>query len=169
MNNWVIAQTINVGKQSLEHPLISSIGAFGLLVFEYGFGAVKAVLVAYLLYVLLIALDWLTGTTAAKKYGIDTSAYGIDGVKRTVVLLALPVVARLIDIIMNTNVIITGIVIAVLSRSIARSVIANTKRAGWDRWLPLWAIDWVSDELEHKDARAKQRLEEITNREGEFK
>ncbi|MDC6267707.1 phage holin family protein [Lysinibacillus fusiformis] len=162
MNNWILAQIINVGKQALEHPLISSVGAFGLMFFEYGFGAVKAVLVAFLLYLVLIALDWLTGTSAAKRDGIDTSAYGIEGIKRTVFLICLPVIARLLDVIMHTEVIVTGIVIAVLSRSIARSVIANTKRAGWDKWLPSWAIEWVSAELEHKDTRAKQRLEEIT-------
>lgn len=161
MDNWVIAQSINVGKQVLEHPMISSIGAAGMMIFQLGFGAVQAILIAYLLYVFLIGLDWLTGTTAAKKDGIDTSAYGIDGVKRTIFLLCLPVAARLLDLIMHTEVIVTGVVIAILARSIARSVIANTKRAGWDKWLPLWAINWVSDELDHKDARAKQRLEEI--------
>lgn len=162
MNQWVINQTAMVGKQIIEHPFISSMGAAGMLFFQLGFGAVKAILIAYLLYLFLIALDWLTGTTAAKKDGIDTSAYGIDGVKRTVFLLCLPGIARLLDLLMNTEVIVTGIVIAILSRSIARSVIANTKRAGWDKWLPLWAINWVAAELDHKDARAKQRLEEIT-------
>lgn len=162
MNNWVLMQSANVAKQVIEHPFISSLGAFGMLFFQYGFGAVKAVLVAFILYVILIGLDWLTGTSAAKKDGIDTSSYGIEGVKRTIFLLMLPVIARLIDIIMNTEVIVTGIVIAILARSIARSVIANTKRAGWDDKLPAWMIDWVSAELDHKDARAKQRLEEIT-------
>lgn len=161
MDRWILNQTALVGKQILEHPIISSVGALGMMVFQLGFGAVQAVLMAYLLYLTLIGLDWLTGTTAAKKDGIDTSAYGIDGVKRTVFLLCLPVVARLLDLIMQTEVIVTGVVIAILARSIARSVIANTKRAGWDKHLPLWLVDWVSAELDHKDARAKQRLEEI--------
>ncbi|MFJ7662952.1 phage holin family protein [Lysinibacillus sp. NPDC097162] len=162
MDNWIMAQSINLGKQILEQPFVSSLGAICMMIFQLGFGAVPTILIAYLLYVTLIALDWLTGTSAAKKDGIDTSAYGIDGVKRTVFLLCLPVLARLIDLIMHSEVIVTGVVIAILARSIARSVIANTKRAGWNTWLPTWAIEWVSAELDHKDARAKQRLEEIT-------
>ncbi|QPR69567.1 phage holin family protein [Lysinibacillus macroides] len=169
MENWIIAQSINVGKQIIEHPVISSAGAAGMMIFQLGFGAVQAILIAYLLYVFLIGLDWLTGTSAAKKDGIDTSSYGIDGVKRTVFLLCLPVIARLLDLIMHTEVIVTGIVIAVLARSIARSVIANTKRAGWDKWIPLWALEWVSAELDHKDIRAKQRLDEISNKGEETK
>lgn len=161
MNHWVLIQTANVGKQIIEHPMLSSLGAAGMLIFQFGFGAVKAILIAYILYLTLIALDWLTGTSAAKKDGIDTSAYGIEGVKRTVFLMALPAIARLLDMLMQTEVIVTGIVIAILTRSIARSVIANTKRAGWDKWLPSWSLAWVSAELDHKDARAKQRLEEI--------
>ena len=166
MNGWVLAQTATVGKQIVEHPFISSMGASGMLFFEYGFGAVKTILAAYLLYVILISLDWLTGTSAAKRDGIDTSAYGIDGIKRTIFLLTIPGIARILDIIMGTEVIITGVVIAILARSIARSVIANTKRAGWERWLPMWMIDWVSAELDHKDKRAQQRLQEIS-REGD--
>ena len=162
MDNWILMQSANVAKQVVEHPFISGLGAFGMMFFQYGFGAVKAVLVAFILYIVLIGLDWLTGTSAAKRDGIDTSSYGIEGVKRTVFLLTLPVIARLIDVIMNTEVIVTGIVIAILARSIARSVIANTKRAGWDDKLPTWMIDWVTAELDHKDARAKKRLEEIT-------
>lgn len=168
-NNWVLATTVNTVKQIGEHPFLSTLGAAGLLIFEQGFGATQTVFVAYLLYVILIGFDWLTGTSAAKKDGIDTSAYGIDGVKRTIFLLMIPVIARLLDIIMTTNVILTGIVIAILARSIARSVIANTKRAGWDKWVPMWALDWVVAELEHKDARAKQRLDEITKKDGDSK
>lgn len=167
MNHWILTQTSTVGKQILDNPFISLIGAISLWIFQHGFGANKTVLVAFLLYLLLICLDWLTGTTAAKKDGIDTSEYGIEGGKRTVFLVLLIVIARLIDFIMHTKVIVTGVVIATLARSIARSVIANTKRCGWDKWMADWLVDWVQDEIDRKEARAKQRLEEVLSKRSE--
>lgn len=177
MKQWIIQETEFVGRQILENPLVSFMGAIGMLLFQYGLGANKTVLGVFIIYLLLICMDWLTGTSAAKKDNIDTSEYGIEGCKRTVFLILTIAIARIIDIIMSTKVVVTGIVIAALARSITRSVIANTKRAGWDKYLPEWLLhlifnwlfDWVADEIARKDARAKQRLEEIQRKHEEEK
>lgn len=37
---------------------------------------------------------------------------------------------------------------------------ANVVRAGWEKWVPEWAMNAVSDEIEHKLARAIKRRQE---------
>lgn len=160
MQNHVLQTGATVGKELLQHPILATFSAVAMLVFQYVFDSNKVVLVTFIIFVLLIVMDWLSGTSAAKKDGIDTSRYGIEGVNRTVLLLLLPCVARLIDIVVGTEVVVMGLVIGILARSIARSVIANIKRAGWNIYIPDTLLDWVSDELEQKDARAMRRLQE---------
>lgn len=159
-NNLVLQTTAAAGKELLQHPILATFTAIGMLIFQYGFGSSKVVLITFVIFAVLIAMDWLSGTSAAKKDGIDTSRYGIDGVKRTVILLTLPGLARLIDLLAGTEVVLMGLVVAVLARSVAKSVIANIKRAGWNIYIPDTLLDWVSDELEQKDARAMRRLQE---------
>lgn len=161
MRNYIQASAA-VGKELLQHPILATFTAVIMLIFEYGFNSNKVVFVTFIIFASLIALDWLSGTAAAKRDGIDTSKYGIDGVKRTVFLLALPCIARLIDITAGTEVVIMGLVIGVLARSVARSVIANIKRAKWNVYIPDALLEWVADELEQKDARALRRLAEKT-------
>lgn len=159
-NNMILQTTATVGKELMQHPILATFTAAGMLIFQYGFGSSKVVLATFILFVALIALDWLSGTSAAKKDGIDTSRYGIDGVGRTVFLLTLPGVARIIDVIVGTEVVLMGFVVGVLARSIAKSIIANIKRAEWDVDIPDNLINWVSDELKQKDARALQRIQD---------
>lgn len=161
MQNTLLNTTMDVSKQIAAHPFLSFISALGLLVFEYAFDANSVIATTYAVFLILIVLDWLSGTSAAKKDGIDVSKYSIDGIKSTAVILSLPILARLLDVVMGTDVIIMGVVTAMLARGIARSVIANVKRAEWQIYIPQAWLDWVSDELAHKDARALERLKKI--------
>lgn len=167
MKHWTIQQAADVSKLMVENPYVASIGAVLMYMFGFLYGDSKMIMTAMALYTLMIALDWLTGTSAAKKYAIDTSEYGKEGFKRTIFMLAIPVVARILDEIMGTGVIISGFAIAGLSRGVAKSVLANTKRAGWDKWMPEGLIDWISDELANKEKRAQERWNEIYKREHE--
>ena len=161
MKEWLVLQSANIVKQIAEHPFLSACGAIFMLIFNHGFGATQAVFITYVLFAVLIVLDWLSGTSAAKKDKIDTSQYSYDGWKKSMFLLAVPAVARLIDLIIGTNVVVMGIVTAAMARGVARSVLANIKRAGWISYFPDWLIKWIQSELDSKDARAEQRLNEI--------
>lgn len=160
-NNMILQTTATVGKELLQHPILATLTAIGMLIFQYGFGSSEVVLITFILFVMLLVMDWLSGTSAAKKDGIDASRYGIEGAKSLVIVLTLPVVARLIDIMIGTEVILTGFVVGILARSVARSVIANVKRAGWNIHIPDTVLKWVEDELLQKDARAVERLKNI--------
>lgn len=161
MKHWTIQQATDVSKLMVENPYVASIGAAAMYTFGFLYGDSKMIMAGMSLYTILIGLDWLTGTTAAKKYKIDTSEYGAEGFKRTIFMLALPVVARILDVIMGTGVLIAGFALAGLSRGVAKSVLANTKRAGWDKWMSDGLIDWISDELANKEKRSQERWNEI--------
>lgn len=160
-NNMLLQSTAAVGKELLQHPILATLTAIGMLIFQYGFGSSKVVLITFILFVILLVMDWLSGTSAAKKDGIDASRYGIDGAKNLAIVVTLPVIGRLIDIMMGTEVIVMGVIVGVLARSVARSVIANVKRAGWNIHIPDTILKWVEDELLQKDARAVERLKNI--------
>jgi phage-related holin len=107
---------------------------------------------------ILITLDWLTGIVAATKDKTLSSAYGLQGVSRTFVILLLPALATLIDKIFGLpNVLFFmfwgGIFVHTLT-----SFAANSERIGWNRWIPQWALNAVASEIQAKIQRSQERL-----------
>lgn len=155
----------DVFKILTDNPAINSAVALLLTLFGLLYGPNDITRAGMTLVVLLIILDWITGLSAAKKDCIDTSSYGIDGLLRTIVLLLLPAIAHFMDLFFYTQGLVSYFMIAALARHLLKSVIANTYRAGWTQWVPTSALNklliWVSDEIAHKEARAKQRYDEI--------
>jgi phage-related holin len=104
-----------------------------------------------------IALDWLGAIAAATKDKSYSSQYGIIGVIRTAVILALPVFGKLLDSALSTQ----GFIFYMLSIGLLYhtlvSMTANFKRAGWDKWIPLWALELITSELEAKVKRSESR------------
>ncbi|MFD2170296.1 phage holin family protein [Tumebacillus lipolyticus] len=110
-----------------------------------------------ILFWAMIAFDWIAGIRAAKKDKTYASAYGIDGAFRTLVVMALPALGNLIDHAFGSpGVVFYGLIIA-LSYHTWQSFTANSIRAGWERWIPTWALGLVESELKAKMARAAQR------------
>lgn len=112
-----------------------------------------------IIYVLMIAIfaDWLTGIAAAVKDRVYTSEYGIQGILRTFFILLLPVLGRGIDFVLNTpGIVYYGFVIGTIYH-IVQSITANATRAGWDKWIPIKAIQWASSEIAAKQKRAADR------------
>jgi toxin secretion/phage lysis holin len=107
---------------------------------------------------LTIIFDWIGGTIAAKKDGIYASAYGIQGIFRTAVMLALPVWGSLIDSIIGNPVSLFFYILwAGIFCHTSISMTANFKRIGWNIWIPTWALEWVTSEIEAKLNRVKER------------
>ncbi|MFS0776271.1 phage holin family protein [Neobacillus sp. 3P2-tot-E-2] len=130
----------------------ASVGAF--LTKLYG-GEVGLYIIGAL--TLGIVLDWLGAIAAATKDKSYSSQYGIIGVIRTAVILALPVFGKLLDSALSTQ----GFIFYMLSIGLLYhtlvSMTANFKRAGWERWIPTWALDLIASELEAKVKRAQTR------------
>jgi phage-related holin len=137
------------------------VGAVALPVFEFLYGAGESVVAAMIALTAFIVLDWLSGTSAARKDKSYSSKYGIDGVIRTLFMLMLPAGGHFLDDYLSLPGIIFGMLIAGLLFHVIQSMTANAIRAGWADWLPVSALNaltkWVGSELEKKVQRATER------------
>jgi phage-related holin len=120
----------------------------------------------YFVMILLsaIAFDWIGALAAAKKDGSYASAYGIQGIMRVAVMLALPAFGGALDHILGTPNVIFSMFWGGLLFHTLISMSANFKRAGWNVWIPVWAIDWVSSEIEAKMKRSESRTQNTLNK-----
>lgn len=119
-----------------------------------------------LFFVLLLTVicgDWITGIAAAKKDNTYRSDYGLAGVLRTVFLMWLPIIGLYLDktVYDLTSVDIPdfayyAIVLGILYHT-WESMTANAYRAGWERWIPKWALKIVSSEIKAKSERAARK------------
>lgn len=161
MKPWILATVHDLGKLVADNPIVSSIVAALLYIFGLLYGTGEIIRAGMAVLVVLISIDWIVGTSAAKKDGIDTSHYGIEGVRRTMVLFLLPVAAHFFDLFLYTQGFLSFFTIAALARSIMKSIIANLHRTGWSQWIPVslleYLVEWVSSELAAKEQRARER------------
>lgn len=172
MKYWIVLTTqVGLPRIVTDNPIASSIIAICMVLFSSLYGPSEMTRAGMALLILLIVIDWVAGFSAAKKDQIDTSSYGIEGLFRTMILLLLPAVAHFIDIFFYTQGFASYFMIAALARHLLKSVVANIYRVGWTKWIPVAALDrlsnWASDEIKYKDARAKQRYEDIYGKDGE--
>lgn len=128
----------------------------------------------YLYYSLAaaVALDWMAGIRASKKDGTYASEYGIAGAQRTAVVLGLPWFCLLLDHAFRMPNLLFGAMAGALLYHTWQSFTANTARAGWEKFIPNWALAWVASELNNKVARSAQRQVAATGEnktEGEVK
>lgn len=109
------------------------------------------------LLALTIALDWVGAIGAAIKDKTYASQYGILGVLRTAVIIALPAWANLFDNFMHTP----GVAFYLLSTGLIYhtgiSMTANFKRAGWDKWIGPTLTKLIESELQAKEQRSQDR------------
>jgi phage-related holin len=104
-----------------------------------------------------ITLDWLGAIAAAKKDKSYSSQYGILGVLRTAVIIILPVWGNLIDKSLHTQGFFFFMLTIGLLYHTVVSMTANFTRAGWDKWIPMWALELISSEIEAKMKRSASR------------
>lgn len=165
MKTWVLATSIDVGRKLMENPVTSTIGAVILYAISTLYGSSDIVRAGITVIFFQIVIDWIVGTSASKKDNIDTSQYGIEGIKRSIVILLLPALANFLDTFLFTQGLIVYFTLAGLSRSIMKSIIANLYRTGWTAWIPVTMLDkmvnWVKDEIVQKETRANNRRKEI--------
>jgi len=144
-----------------EQAIWGTIGAIVVPVFEFMYGAGEAVAKAMIVLAFFIAMDWISGSSAAKKDKSYASKYGIDGIKRTFFMILLPAGGHGIDMIFGLPGILFGMFVAGLLYHTLKSMLANCIRAGWGDWLPInileLAINWVGSELDNKIKRAADR------------
>lgn len=151
---------------SKEQITISAIGAFLLPVFEFFYGSGPAVISSVVAVAFFILMDWLSGSRASRKDSTYASHYGIDGLFRTFFMLLLPAGGHFLDNLLGSPGVIFGVFIFGLLYHTIKSMTANCIRAGWAEWLPISALekvtDWVQSEIESKIDRAIKRKAERT-------
>jgi phage-related holin len=106
---------------------------------------------------LAICLDWLGAIAAATKDYSYSSQYGIIGIIRTLVIITLPVFGKLVDSALNTQGFFFYMLTVGLLYHTCVSMTANFTRAGWDKWIPIWALNLITSELDAKMKRAQSR------------
>jgi phage-related holin len=140
--------------------LTATFGAFIVPIFHFLYGEESIRYTILALIVLLIAMDWISGSRASKKDGSYASEYGIDGVFRTAFIIGLPAAGNLFDHIFHLPGIFFGLFSFGIIKHTLNSMTANVVRAGWDRWVPNRAIKSVESEIETKQSRALKRKQE---------
>lgn len=146
--------------EPFSHPVIGFVGAMFLAAFTLLYGNGLVATVGMSLYLGVITLDWISGYRASKKDGSYASEYGIDGGFRTTFLLIVPALAHWVDVLTGTPNVVMGFTLLSFGFHVWKSMTANVYRAGWDRWIPVYVLNIVADEIEHKVARARKRIAE---------
>jgi toxin secretion/phage lysis holin len=118
-------------------------------------------LLPILLLIIVIFIDWITGVAAAHKDRTYSSDYGLrKGLPRTLFLLALPIVANLMDtMISSPGLFFYAITLGMIYHT-WQSLTANALRAGWGKWIPTSVFSLIESELKAKTERAQKRAEE---------
>lgn len=147
-------------QELFDNRFLGVVGSFFTGVFSFLYGAEQVAVYMMSLFLMLLVMDWISGSSAAKKDGIQASSYGINGLIRTTVILFIPAIGHLVDMIFNLPNLAFSFLLLATSKNILKSLTANVVRAGWDVWIPVKALDWVADEIEHKSARAQKRAKE---------
>ncbi|HDX9607390.1 TPA: phage holin family protein [Bacillus cereus] len=133
------------------------IGTFLSLV--YG----KTNLIWIFILMMVVGLDWITGSKASKLDGTYSSQYGIEGIARTVVLFLLPCLAHMFDIAFKLPDFFFYMVTGGLTYHIFNSFTANCVRVGWDKWIPTWLLESVASEIQAKIQRSDARKDKGGN------
>ncbi|MDF2791848.1 MAG: holin family protein, partial [Neobacillus sp.] len=102
--------------------------------------------------------DWVGAIASAKKDGSYASQYGINGVLRTAVMITMPAWGNLVDNALSTPGFFFFLLTGGLLFHTMISMTANFKRAGWDKWIPIWALEWIASEIEAKIKRSESRI-----------
>lgn len=133
----------------------AALGAFFEPLIDAAYGQGRLIPIALLIFV--IALDWITGIAASHKDKTCSSEYGMIGVLRTLFLLALPVLSKLLDSMLS----MPGLFFYTITLGIIYhtwlSLTANAYRAGWEKWIPKSVIEHIDSELKAKVERATRR------------
>ena len=90
-----IIDIFNTAQFKVASFVSGGVGTFLSLV--YG----KTNLIWIFILMMVVALDWITGSKASKLDGSYSSAYGVEGIARTVVLFLLPCLAHMFDIVFD--------------------------------------------------------------------
>lgn len=163
----------NVFKEHIHmlyaHPTIASIGAVVLSVFNFMYGTGITMAIAAI-FIAVLFLDLLSGRAASKKDGSFASEYGINGAYRTAFIVFILAVAYRTDLVLISRLNLDELgyplyplfyyLITNFGLPMWRSMTANVYRAGWDVWIPKGVLERISDEIEHKTARANKRIQE---------
>ena len=153
MKAWEMTEIISTGK-----VYAGTVGGLigGMMTYAYGDGGATAIK----LFIVLIAMDWMSGIAAAKKDGSYSSQYGITGIYRTVFLLLFPAAGYYLDVLMSTPNVLFYFIVSGLAFHIANSVAANVVRAGWSKWVPKKLMKFVESEIEAKNKRSLKNKRE---------
>jgi toxin secretion/phage lysis holin len=128
-------------------------GAILAPAFQYFYGKDRQDILIVFLF--LIALDWITGISASKRDKSYSSEYGISRIPRTLFLIALPAVGNMLDRVMGTpGFLFYGVTFGLIYHTWT-SLTANAHRAGWP--VPKSIVNLVGSEIKAKAERAARK------------
>lgn len=156
----VVMNLLKEYSQSLvAHPVVGATGTAVMMMVNFMFGT-GITRTAGLIFLAVLTLDWLSGRAASKRDGTMASEYGINGAYRSAFMIGIIVLAFRVDVALGLPYILYAYFIFNFGLPTWKSMTANVYRAGWERWVPGFALERVADEIEHKTARANKRLAE---------
>ncbi|MFF0825977.1 holin family protein [Brevibacillus sp. NPDC003359] len=128
-------------------------GAIVSPAFHYLYGTNRQDILIVLFF--MIALDWVTGISAAKKNQSYSSDYGISSIPRTLFLFALLAVGNMLDRVMGTpGFLFYGVTFGLIYHTWT-SLTANAHRAGWP--MPKSIENLVGSEIKAKAERSARK------------
>ncbi|WP_188068591.1 phage holin family protein [Brevibacillus brevis] len=128
-------------------------GVFLTPIFQYFYGKDRQDILIVFLF--LIALDWITGISASKRDKSYSSEYGISRIPRTLFLIALPAVGNMLDRVMGTpGFLFYGVTFGLIYHTWT-SLTANAHRAGWP--MPKSIENLVGSEIKAKAERSARK------------
>ena len=126
-------------------------------------------LTLYLLFLVCILIDWISGVAAAIKDGTHSSEYGRNGVYRTFVIVALPAIGYFLDVLLKNDIFpIFYVLTGQLAYYTFVSLTANVARAGWEKHIPVKVLNFISSELESKVLRSQERIQQKEEKKKQF-
>ncbi len=126
-------------------------------IINYLYGAERTDILV--VFIVLIAIDWITGIAAALKDKTYSTEYGISGILRTLFILSFPAIGNMLDRAMETpGFLFYGVTFGLIYHTF-HSMTANAVRAGWGRFIPQQVVDFVSSEIKAKANRAIKKRE----------
>ena len=147
-----------ISLDNLLNPATRTAAATGFVLapyIDYFYGEGRNDILAVLIF--FIIMDWIAGIAAAQKDHTYSSEYGINGIFRTLFILAFPAGSNLLDRAMGTPGFLFYAITFGLIYHTFQSVIANAYRAGWKRFIPQQAVNFVASEIRAKSERAHKQ------------
>ncbi|WP_246055174.1 phage holin family protein [Pseudalkalibacillus caeni] len=150
---------------TVDFGVAASLSGVAGVLFSKLYGGAPLNFALFIILVWVTIMDWIGGTSAAKKDESYGSEYGKEGIARTTVVFMLPALGNMIDIALNSPGVTYFAITGALIYHTVMSMTANFARAGWEKWIPNRMLESVASEIQAKSQRSADRKAKIQGEE----